>query len=80
MGYPKLPRSFQAALIRKGYEQSDLQNCTDDAQVIEKLGEPVHLIEGDSRNIKVTTFSDLKLVRAILGVKGERKPSAHHRF
>ena len=74
------PQLFEPTLLRRGYEQEDLQECTDDAQVIEKLGEPVYLIEGDSRNIKVTTRSDYKLIQSILGVRGEQERPAHKRF
>jgi 2-C-methyl-D-erythritol 4-phosphate cytidylyltransferase len=74
------PQIFEPSLLKQGYLQSDLQGCTDDAQVIEKLGEPVHIIVGDSRNIKVTTPQDLKLIRSILGIRGEQERPAHKRF
>ena len=47
---------------------------------IEKIGEAVYLINGDSRNIKVTTLEDFKLVKAILGLKGKTERPAHKRF
>ena len=74
------PQIFDSSLLRRAYAQSDLAGCTDDAQVVEKLGEPVHLIEGDSRNIKVTTPADLSLIRSILGIRGEQERPAHKRF
>ena len=74
------PQLFEPSLLKRGYAQGDLNDCTDDAQVIEKLGEPVHLINGDSRNIKVTTPNDYKLVKSILGVRGERERPIHKRF
>jgi 2-C-methyl-D-erythritol 4-phosphate cytidylyltransferase len=43
-----------------------LAGTTDDASVIERLGEPVLVVEGDSRNIKITAQEDLDLVRAIM--------------
>ena len=39
---------------------------TDDAALVERLGEPVRVAEGDYRNIKVTTPEDLLLVEAFL--------------
>ena len=39
---------------------------TDDASLVERLGEPVRVAEGDYRNIKVTTPEDLLLVEAFL--------------
>ncbi len=74
------PQIFTHSLLLEAYKQSDLNECTDDAQVVEKLGESVYLIEGDSRNIKVTTPSDYKLIRSILGVRGESERPAHKRF
>lgn len=74
------PQMFNQTLLRRGYAQENLSGVTDDAEVIEKLGEPVHLIEGDNRNIKVTTQEDLQLVKAILGIKGEKARPAHKRF
>jgi len=74
------PQMFEPELLKRAYEQSNLQDCTDDAQVVEKLGEPVYLIQGDSRNMKVTTPSDYKLMKSILGVKGEQERPAHKRF
>jgi len=74
------PQIFEPSLLRQAYEQNDLNACTDDAQVVEKLGEPVHVIEGDSRNIKVTTPADIALIRSILHVRGEQERPTHKRF
>jgi len=74
------PQIFEPSLLRRGYEQTDLTGVTDDAQVIERLGESVYLVKGDTRNIKVTTPEDLKLIKAILGVKGENRRPAHKQF
>ena len=74
------PQLFETSLIQKAYEQTTLDGCTDDAQVVEKFGQPVHLITGDSRNIKVTTQSDIALIRSIVGIRGEKERPAHKRF
>ena len=74
------PQIFEPSLLRRAYEQENLAGVTDDAEVIEKLGEPIHLIEGDSRNIKVTTPDDLVNVKSMLGIKGERARPVHKRF
>lgn len=42
------------------------QDITDDAQLIEALGHPVHLVTGSSANLKITTREDLALAEAIL--------------
>lgn len=73
------PQVFKAGLLRRAYAQADLDS-TDDAMLVERLGEPVRLIEGDPFNIKITTERDLFLARAILNVKPEKERPAHLRF
>ncbi|MGI9014968.1 MAG: IspD/TarI family cytidylyltransferase [Phycisphaerales bacterium] len=59
------PQVFAADLFRRAYAQTDLSS-TDDASLVERLGEPVRIIEGDPLNLKITTATDLQLARAIL--------------
>ena len=61
------PQVFRIALIRKAYDSAPHQNFTDDATVLETLGEPIHLVEGNPENIKITRPSDLRCAEAILG-------------
>ena len=74
------PQVFEASLLRRAYQQSDLAGATDDAMLVERLGEPVHLVPGERRNLKVTTRDDLDMMRAILGVKPPPERPAHMRF
>ena len=74
------PQIFQAELLRRAYEQDELDGATDDAMLVERLGEAVHVIDGERSNIKVTTPGDLKLVRALLGVRRPKDRAAHQRF
>jgi len=60
------PQVFRADLLRRAYAQGDLAGATDDAMLVERLGAEVIVVDGDPRNIKVTTPADLELVRAIL--------------
>jgi 2-C-methyl-D-erythritol 4-phosphate cytidylyltransferase len=73
------PQVFEAGLLRRAYAQADLSS-TDDAQLVERLGEPVVVIEGDPRNIKITRPADLGLARSILGVRGPDSRAVHKRF
>ena len=59
------PQLFTVDLLRRAYEQGDL-GSTDDAALVERLGETVHVIDGDARNLKITTPADLELARAII--------------
>ena len=74
------PQVFEASLLRRAYAQEDLAGATDDASLVERLGEAVSVIEGERANIKVTAPEDLTLMRAILGVKPPAERPAHKRF
>jgi 2-C-methyl-D-erythritol 4-phosphate cytidylyltransferase len=74
------PQIFRADLLRRAYAQPDLTGVTDDAGAVERLGETVWVVEGDARNIKITTSRDLALVRAILGLKAPAERPAHRSF
>jgi 2-C-methyl-D-erythritol 4-phosphate cytidylyltransferase len=58
------PQCFKAGLLRKAYEQPASDHFTDDASVVEMLGEKIVLVEGSYRNIKITTPEDLILAEA----------------
>ncbi|MSR43882.1 MAG: 2-C-methyl-D-erythritol 4-phosphate cytidylyltransferase [Phycisphaerales bacterium] len=74
------PQVFEAALLRRAYAQGDLASATDDAMLVEQLGEPVLVVEGDPRNLKVTTTADLAIIRAILGHRAPEERPVHKRF
>lgn len=74
------PQLFEIELLRRAYAAGDLDGATDDAMLVERLGEPVVMVEGDERNLKITTQSDLEIARAIAGVQGEPDRPAHKRF
>ena len=73
------PQVFRADLLRRAYAQSDLSS-TDDASLVEKLGEAVVVVEGDPRNMKLTRPADLAVIRSILGVRGPAEREVHKRF
>ncbi len=60
------PQTFTNELIQKAYKQPYSDLFTDDASVVEALGEKIHLIEGDYKNIKITSPEDLIIGEAIL--------------
>jgi len=60
------PQVFRAELLRRAYAQGDLAGATDDAMLVERLGAEVIVVDGDPRNIKVTTPADLAMVRALM--------------
>ena len=62
------PQCFRYELLRRAYERADVHDpaITDDSSLVEQLGEPVTIVEGSSRNIKITTQRDLLIAEAFL--------------
>ena len=62
------PQTFRIPLIIKAHAEA-LQNgweATDDASLVEKMGEPVHMVQGVRENLKITTPEDLAWAEAFL--------------
>ncbi|MCS6820565.1 MAG: 2-C-methyl-D-erythritol 4-phosphate cytidylyltransferase [Microscillaceae bacterium] len=59
------PQTFWLSVLRKAYQQSDIQHLTDDASVVQKIGFPIHLVEGNPQNIKITTPEDLWIAETL---------------
>jgi 2-C-methyl-D-erythritol 4-phosphate cytidylyltransferase len=53
-----------------------LDQITDDAQVLELAGRTVWLVEGDERNLKITTQADLKVAQLMMQKQSEREQTA----
>ncbi|MFH1018454.1 MAG: 2-C-methyl-D-erythritol 4-phosphate cytidylyltransferase [Pseudomonadota bacterium] len=62
------PQVFRFPLIREAYRnaRADGFAATDDAAVAERYGARVRVVEGSTRNIKVTYEDDLKIAERIL--------------
>lgn len=62
------PQVFKADLIKAAYKRA-LQDGfigTDDATLVERLGDPVKIVQGSYENMKITTPEDLLLAARIL--------------
>ena len=59
------PQVFEVKLLRRAYQQTYTDLFTDDASVVEALGEKVYLVKGNRENIKLTTPFDLKLAEML---------------
>ena len=77
------PQGFRRDILEEAYRRAEKEEYlgTDDAALVERLGLSVHVVEGDDRNIKLTTPEDLWtaemfLGRDALGVAKERVASA----
>ena len=60
------PQCFQVELLRKAFKLPYDPAFTDEATLVERMGNLVRLVEGDERNIKVTTPDDLVIAAALL--------------
>ena len=63
------PQGFTVELIHRAHESARQEGFlgTDDASLVERLGHPVRLTEGNRRNIKLTTPEDIIMAEAFLG-------------
>ena len=60
------PQGFRADVLRRAFAHSGgaAAEATDECQLVERLGLPVALVEGDPANFKITTPEDLARARA----------------
>ncbi|HLN98525.1 MAG TPA: 2-C-methyl-D-erythritol 4-phosphate cytidylyltransferase [Pyrinomonadaceae bacterium] len=62
------PQCFHYKLLRRAYEGADLSDpdLTDEASLVERLGVNIAVVEGSSRNIKITRPDDLAIGEVLL--------------
>jgi len=62
------PQCFRYDVLRQAYQAADVTDpsVTDESVLVEQLGIPVSFVEGNPRNIKITTAEDLAIAEAIL--------------
>ncbi len=63
------PQVFRAGILKKAYLQSYRNSFTDDASIVERMGQSLHLVDGNTDNIKVTRPGDLGYVEAVLSAR-----------
>ena len=59
------PQVFEISMLKRAYLQPYTEAFTDDASVVEAMGHPVWLTEGNRENIKLTTPFDLKVAEIL---------------
>ena len=81
------PQGFRRDVLEEAYRRAEQEDYlgTDDSALVERLGLTVRVVEGDDRNIKLTTPEDLWTAemffgRDALGVAKERVASAGAEF
>jgi 2-C-methyl-D-erythritol 4-phosphate cytidylyltransferase len=67
------PQTFKYPILVQAHQKAKADNfyATDEAALVERMGYPVSIINGDYRNIKITTVEDFEMVHMI--IKGGAK-------
>ncbi|MFI3330903.1 MAG: 2-C-methyl-D-erythritol 4-phosphate cytidylyltransferase [Rikenellaceae bacterium] len=60
------PQVFKADILKNAYTQDFDKNFTDDASVVEKMGQKIYLCGGERCNIKITNPLDIKIAELIM--------------
>jgi 2-C-methyl-D-erythritol 4-phosphate cytidylyltransferase len=63
------PQAFRMDVLIRAYRKAmaDGFYATDDSLLVERLGLPVRIVEGEERNIKITSPVDLRLAEILAG-------------
>ena len=59
------PQVFKSNIIKEAYNLPYEECFTDDASVVERYGIEITLIEGEDRNIKITSSKDLAIAELL---------------
>ncbi len=60
------PQCFQSKILKAAYGLDYSDQFTDDASVVEKNGNQIHLIKGNEENIKITRPIDLRVAETLM--------------
>jgi 2-C-methyl-D-erythritol 4-phosphate cytidylyltransferase/2-C-methyl-D-erythritol 2,4-cyclodiphosphate synthase len=67
------PQAFRVGVLRDALAiASTATDATDEAMLAEAAGHHVHLVEGDPRNLKITTAEDMAMAEALVQSGGPR--------
>lgn len=61
------PQAFARELLERAHAQGPELEATDDCALVEALGEPVAVVWGSERNLKLTTPGDLRILETLVG-------------
>lgn len=65
------PQCFRSDIIKKAYEQDYKYTFTDDATVVEAMGEEIRLVDGNTENLKITGPKDLIVAEALMKAEAQ---------
>ena len=63
------PQTFRSDVLQHAYQREYSLQFTDEATVVEASGHPVHLVEGEPDNIKLTMPADLIVAERLLAAR-----------
>ena len=63
------PQCFDRKILLNLHEKYKDEEVTDDCMLLEKGGYKIKIIEGDYTNIKVTTYSDINIIRRVVKMR-----------
>jgi len=67
------PQVFRRELLLEAYAQRGKLNATDESQLVEQLGHPIHVVPCSPMNLKITTQDDFRMAEALLDVLPKEK-------
>jgi 2-C-methyl-D-erythritol 4-phosphate cytidylyltransferase/2-C-methyl-D-erythritol 2,4-cyclodiphosphate synthase len=69
------PQAFRTSVLREALASVDAAaEATDEASLIERAGHRVQLVDGDPRNLKITTADDLAAAEGLVEAVSGRRP------
>lgn len=60
------PQCFKSEILKEAYGQSFHSGITDDASLVEEMGQEIYLTEGNVENIKITYLQDLRIAELFI--------------
>lgn len=63
------PQVFHTTILKNAYLQPFREQFTDDATVVESIGETIYLVDGDPANLKITNPDDLAAAEILIRQK-----------
>jgi len=72
------PQVFRTKLLKEAFAKAfaDQVNASDEAGIVERLGQDVHVVHGTERNLKITKPADMELARFYLELERARAQKA----
>lgn len=67
------PQVFRRQVLIDAFQKRGSLNATDESQLVEALGQPVHVVPGSPMNLKITTPDDFRMAEVLLDVLPKEK-------